>query len=125
MRQHRGALEERHRFGKVSEERGRQIASIDRARDDEHNTASLDSKDFVAESEENHKLMDPKAIDLLTSVLLTHQLTILDSDASHLNDPDQFVYAVQFRFGCAPLSDVVRTDFGSCLVQPFAGFHPC
>ena len=64
-----GALDERHRFGKVPQESGGQIASIDRDRDDEHNTASLDLKDFVVEREDNDKLIDRKAIGLLTRVL--------------------------------------------------------
>ena len=70
----RGALDEPHRFGKVSRESGRQIASIDRDRDDEHNTASLDLRDFVVEREDNNKLIDRKAIGLLTRVLCDAQV---------------------------------------------------
>ena len=66
-----GALDERRIFGKVSEESGTEIVFIDCDRDDEHNTASGDLSDFVVEREDNDKLIDRKAIGLLTLVLLS------------------------------------------------------
>ena len=69
-----GALDERYIFGKVSQESGREFASIDPNRDDEHNTASLDLRDFVVEREDNDKLIDRKAIGLLTRSLCDAQV---------------------------------------------------